>query len=66
MVCIPPYYFTTIQIYNYTTILPYNDSTIPHKKVPFQFMIQDKNATNVFDNPYKCDNCDKVFDKNLN
>ena len=26
-------------------------------------MFQDKNATNVFAIPYKCDNCDKVFDK---
>ena len=37
---------------------------IPHEKVPFQFMFQDKNATNVFNNPYQCDDCDKVFDKN--
>ena len=35
----------------------------PQEMVPFQFMFQDKNATNVFANPYKCDNCDKVFDK---
>ena len=34
--------------------------------VPFQFMFHDKNAINVFANPYKCDDCDEVFDKNLN
>ena len=26
-------------------------------------MFQDKNATNMFANPYKCDNCEQVFDK---
>ena len=31
--------------------------------VSFQFMFQDKNATNVFANPYKCDNYEKVFNK---
>ena len=30
--------------------------------VPFQFMFHNKNATNVFAIPYKCD-CVKVFDK---
>ena len=25
-------------------------------------MFQDKNATNVFANPYKCDNCDIIFE----
>ena len=39
----------------------------PQKKVPFQFMFQDKNKTNVFANPYKCEYFDKEFDKkNLN
>ena len=37
----------------------------PQKKVPFQFMFQDKNKTNVFANPYKCEYCDKEFDKKL-
>ena len=33
----------------------------PQEIVPLQFMFQDKNATNVFDNLYKYDNCDKVL-----
>ena len=37
--------------------------SIPKKKVSFQFIFQHKNETNVFDNPYKCANCDQVFDK---
>ena len=38
----------------------------PQKKVPFQFMFQDKNKTNVFAILYKCEYCDKEFAKNLN
>ena len=33
------------------------------EKVPIQFSFTDTNQTNVFNNPIKCDNCDKVFDK---
>ena len=44
-------------------LAPKESVNIPKEKVPFQFMFKDKNKTNVFDNLYKCDNCDPVFDK---
>ena len=42
---------------------PKEDIHIPKEKGPFQFSFQEKNEKNVFNYPYKCDNCDKVFDK---